>query len=90
MYLPRSICKPFLILWPANGLTPSNCFASGHPFISVKGIKQRYLNAPWGMDLDNIMTRNAIRALKLDRDPYFAVKLNEPAVFVLAKPTYAQ
>ncbi len=63
-------------------------FASGFPYVSVESIKRAYLTAHWGdaHKVDDLMYRNAIRALKLDRIPYFAAKLNSPDVFKTVSP----
>lgn len=58
-------------------------FASSYPFAPVERVKNTYLSAPWSGShkLDDIMYRNAIRALKLETDPYFANKLDSAPVF---------
>lgn len=56
-------------------------FASGFPFGDVRKVKNAYMEAPWGKahSVEDLMFRNAIRALKLDRLPYFSEKLNSRA-----------
>jgi predicted TIM-barrel fold metal-dependent hydrolase len=57
-------------------------FGSAYPFAPVRDMIQLYLAAFWGrMKLDDIMYRNAIRALRLERDPFFASMLEKPRVF---------
>jgi predicted TIM-barrel fold metal-dependent hydrolase len=57
-------------------------FGSAYPFARVHVMIQLYLAAFWGRKwLDDIMYRNAIRALRLERDPFFASKLEQPRVF---------
>ena len=56
-------------------------FGSGYPFAGVRVMIQLYLAAFWGRKwLDDIMYRNAIRALRLERDPFFASMLEAPRV----------
>ena len=58
-------------------------FASGYPFVPVERVKKTYLSAPWAGShkLDDIMYRNAIRALKLEHNALFASRLKQPPVF---------
>ena len=58
-------------------------FGSGYPFAPVERVKNTYLSAPWAGShkLDDIMYRNAIRALKLEADPYFAARLDSAPVY---------
>jgi len=56
-------------------------FGSSFPLARVDVMIQLYLAAFWGRKwLDDIMYRNAIRALRLDRAPFFASKLEQPKV----------
>lgn len=57
-------------------------FASAFPFMDLRDAIQLYVGGFWGRrHLDDIMYRNAIRALKLESDPFFAGMLDGPNVF---------
>lgn len=57
-------------------------FGSGYPFGPVRDMIQLYLAAFWRRgSLDDIMYRNAIRALRLERQPFFASMLDKSGSF---------
>jgi predicted TIM-barrel fold metal-dependent hydrolase len=58
-------------------------FGSGYPFIPVERMKMSYLSAPWARthNLDDMMYKNALRALKLENNVFFADKLKSAPVF---------
>jgi len=57
-------------------------FASGFPFCgNLEAFVMRYIAAPWNVKfIDNIMYKNAIRALRLEDTPYFSSMLEQPEI----------